>query len=491
MLRVVSTGNFDNSIHTSENTMVKLMLTSPDKLSSKLVRLWGQDSDKLPLTHMTLGQGESGVKKVNEVEYYLNVIGRMTFTDEIEYNQYGPSDKPGYGGAPFYLYAKTNRFTVQFGLIGPDGKTRARIMEAGQEIPGRGFRFTCQLKSTKSNSFVDPTMLDTGKTWVMTAPTVSESLSDGNKTNVMGPGKIHNQIAFNRYSKNIAGNLANKVTQIEFPTESGGTTNLWINEEMRQFDIQLRQMNEEFNWTSEYNRAVDGSVSMKDYRTGLPITEGAGAFEQVREQNHDTYGYRLTLDKIKTVISTVFDGTPDDGKMDIAMFAGDGMIDDFDMAIKSDLTSSGFTMAMGDKAISGEGGKLSYGAYFTQYRDIKGNTISVKPLALLNNGSIAEVQKKNGLIHPRTKKPMSSHSAIFLDMSTYEGENNVKMVQMTGQEEINAIYKGLSPVPASWGAMGGNNMIATKVDESSFEKKMSTGIAIMNTRNCFALDCEL
>lgn len=491
MLKIVSTGKFDNSEHTSENTMAKLMLTQPDKLTSKLVRLWGEDSDKLPLSHMTLGQGEGGIKKVNESDYYINVMGRMTYTDEVVYSQYASTDKPGLAGAPFHIYAKTNRFTYQFGLIGPDGKTRARIMEPGVEVPGKGYRFTCQIKSTKSTDYVDPALLAAGKVWVMTAPTVAESLSEGNKTNVMGPGKIRNQIAFQRFSKNIAGNLANKVTSIEFPTEDGGTTNLWVNEELRQFDVQLRQMHEEFNWISEYNKRADGSIVMKDYKTSNPIPEGAGAFEQVREQNYDTYGYRLTLDKVKTIVSTVFDGTPDDGSMDIAMFAGDGFIDDFDMAIKSDLTASGFTVAMGEKAISGEGGKLSYGAYFTQYRDIKGNTISVRPLALLNKGSVAEVQKMNGIVHPRTKKPMASHSAIFMDMSSYEGENNVQWVQMEGQEEINKVYAGMTPLPESWQAMVQGNLASTKVDEASFEKKMSTGLAIKNTRNCFMVECEL
>lgn len=492
MLKFVSTGKFDNSIHTSENTMVKLMLTKPDQLSPKLVRLWGADSDKLPLTSLTLGQGEAGVRKINEIEYTINVMGRMTYTDSCSYNQYGASDKPGIGGSSFYLYAKTNRFTVQFGLIGPDGKTRARIMKAGEEVPGRGYRFECQLKSTNTNDSVKPELLDVGKTWVMTAPTVAESLSTGNKTNVMGPGKIKNQISFQRYSKNIAGNLSNKITSIEFPTEGGGTTNLWINEEMRQFDLGLKQMNEEHNWLSEYNKTPEGEILLKDAETGEPIPEGAGVFEQVKEQNHDTYGFKLTLDKIKTVTSTVFEGTPDDGSMDIAMFAGDGFIDDFDMALKSNATSSGFTQTMGDKTISGEGGKLAYGAYFTQYRDIKGNTISVKPLSLLNNGSIAEVQRENGLIHPRTKKPLSSHSAWFIDMSRYEGENNVKMVQMKGQEEINKVYAGMSPLPAEWQAMVGDTKLgSTKVDEASFEKKLSNGIAISNTRNCFALECEL
>ena len=77
-----------------------------------------------------------------------------------------------------------------------------------------------------------------------------------------------------------------------------------------------------------------------------------------------------------------------------------------------------------------------------------------------------------------------------MDMSKYEGENNVQWVQMKGREEVNGIYKGMANIPDSWGAIE-SLMVSTKVDESSFEKMMSTGIAIKNTRNCFMLESVL
>ena len=43
--------------------------------------------------------------------------------------------------------------------------------------------------------------------WAMSAPTVSESYSKGNRSNTMGPAGMTSQLEFYRYSKEIAGNL--------------------------------------------------------------------------------------------------------------------------------------------------------------------------------------------------------------------------------------------------------------------------------------------
>ena len=61
--------------------------------------------------------------------------------------------------------------------------------------------------------------------------------SKGNRSNTMGPGKMTSQLEFHRYSKEIAGNLANMITEYEFKNGSGKASRLWINEEMRQFQI--------------------------------------------------------------------------------------------------------------------------------------------------------------------------------------------------------------------------------------------------------------
>lgn len=229
---------------------------------------------------------------------------------------------------------------------------------------------------------------------------------------------------------------------------------------------------------------------MKDYDSGQPIPEGAGVLEQVRENNYDTYGFYLTLQKLKNTISEVFDKDSDTGKMEVVLYCGDGFADDFDMAIKSDVNANGFQQSLGDQMISGSDGALSYGNYFTQYKDIRGNRITLRPLHLLNRGLWAENDKSNGNLHPRTGKPMSSHVGIFIDHSIYNGDRNVRLVRQTGQADIVGVYKGLAPIPASWGQTF-NNWIAKDEDASSYERKFSKGINIDNTTGCFMLQCKL
>ena len=490
-VREIKRGDYVTDGYSNEHTISKLMIEKSDRLHSTLTYLWGMDSDKFPLTTMTEGNEMSGgIKEVTNVEYHWDVMGKAKNNDEVVYFDAVSNPEPGKNNRPFYVYFKTNLLIEQYGLLAPDGVTRCRVMEAPKKEGEGKWRYTLELKTTDPTAFVPLDNLTTGKFWVMGAPTIPESFSRGNRSNVRGPGKMHNQISFLRYSKHIGGNLANKVVDIQFPTESGGTTNRWINEEMRQFEIDMRLYNEEHWWTSEYNRLPNGELIMKDYDSGEPIPEGSGMFEMIKETNYDTYGYYLTIQKLKNTINEVFDKDSDTGNMEVVLYCGDGFADDFDYAIKSDVSANGFQQALGEKMISGGMGNLSYGNYFTQYVDIKGNRITLKKLHLLNRGLWAENDKANGNIHPRSGKPMSAHVGLFVDHSVYNGERNVRMVRQMGQADIVGVYKGLSPVPESWGASFGN-WIATDEDKSSYERKFSKGINIANTTGCFMLQCRL
>jgi hypothetical protein len=493
MIGTVTKAAFDDSVHTSENTLVRLMLSKTDKLSKRLIYQWGKDSDKFPLTFLTEGQeGKVSEHEVNSIEYTLDIMGRISNTDEIAYAEYAAGGTVGLGYAPFNIYMKTNKFTRDFGFIAADGSTTGRIMTEGQLVPGKGYKFVCELKATAPTQSLSTDLLQAGKIWVMTAPTIAEQLSRGNKTSVIGPAKLKNQLSFHRYTKAIAGNQANRVVDIEFEMDGGGTTNLWINEEMRQFDTIMYQMNEEELWNATYNRLADGSIVMKDYLSGEKIPSSAGVIEQVKSQNHDTYGEVLPLEKIQNMMSVVTDNSPDDGRLELVLYVGKGFEEDFDLAIKADARFNNFSLALGDQIISGTEGGLSYGNYFRQYRDIAGNTVTLKRLNMLDFGAVAEVQRLNGIVHPRTRRPLSSHSAILLDQSVYNGERNVKMAYLKGNREVMGVYRGLTVIPDSWGVVF--ELVPTlsgDIDKASYEKKFSKGVAIGNTQNCFYLSCEL
>jgi hypothetical protein len=78
----------------------------------------------------------------------------------------------------------------------------------------------------------------------------------------------------------------------------------------------------------------------------------------------------------------------------------------------------------------------------------------------------------------------------MLDMSTYEGVRNIRKVRQKGQIYHQGVLKGLTPIPASWGAVP-NNSISTTVDKSSYEIKNSYGLQVNNATKMMQLKCVL
>ena len=488
-LREVSRGNYDDRGYSNEATIAHLALQKPSEINNILTYTYGHDDDRFPLTFLTEGQGAAGVVDIDTVQWTWKTMGRLKFNDYIV-NVPGGTTDVGKGGAMFDVEFATHWLIEQYGLIAPDGRTQVRIMKDKGPGAHGGYVYTLKLTDPNPNSVVDAPNLEVGKFWSMTAPTIPESYSKGNRSNVMGPGKMTSQLEFHRYSKEIAGNLSNVIVTYEFKTKSGGTTNLWINEEMRQHDITIRVMDEERLWLAEYNRNELGEVTLIDPDNGNPIPHTAGMQQICRESNYDTYGEYLTINKIERSIGDVLDKTTDSGITEVVLAGGKGFMYDFDDAIRNDARSEGFATPLGDKMIEDFDGGLSYGKYFRRYKTVDNHIITVKHLAFLDKGSIAENDRSNGNVHPRTGLPMSSHQAFLLDMSTYDGVRNVRKVRQKGQIYHQGVIKGLTPIPASWGAVPGNSL-GTEVDASRYEIKNSYGLQVNNTTKMMQLKCVL
>lgn len=488
-LREVSRGNYDDRGYSNEETIAHLMLSKPEELNNTLTYTYGMDDDRFPLTFLTEGQGTAGVKDIKTVQWTWKTMGRMKFNDYVLWFNTA-NTTPGKGGTMFDVEFATHWLIEQYGLIAPDGITQVRIMKDLGEGTHGGYLYRLKLTTPDPNAFVDPDNLAVGKYWSMTAPTISESYSKGNRSNVMGPGKMTSQLEFHRYSKEIAGNISNVIVTYEFKTKNGGTTNLWINEEMRQHDIQLRIMDEERLWLAEYNRNENGEVLLIDPDNGQPIPHTAGMMQICRESNYDTYGEVLTLNKIERTIGDILDKDTDTGSMEVVLMGGKGFMEDFDQAIRNEANANNFATPLGDKMIEDFEGGLSYGKYFRRYKTVDGHVITVKHLPFLDTGTLAENAKANGMIHPRTGRPMTSHQAFLIDLSTYNGERNVRKIRQKGQIYKIGILKGLTDIPASWGAVP-NNAISTEIDMSRYEIKNSYGLQVNNATKMFHLKCVL
>ena len=487
-MRVLSQGKYEDRGYSNEESIAYLQLQKPVEINAFLTYNYGMDDDRFPLSFMTEGQGTSGTVDIATVQWTWSTMGRMKFTDFVTYFNTA-NTKPGLGGAEFEVHFSTHWFIEQYGLIAPDGKTQVRVQkDLGESAYGYGY--ILKLTSPNPNAFIDPEMLAKGKYWSMSAPTVSESYSKGNRSNSMGPGKMSSQLEFQRYSKEIAGNLANVITEYEFKTKGGGTSKLWINEEMRQFHLNMRVMNEERLWMAEYNRNANGEVLLKDRDNGKPIPHTSGMLEICRESNYDTYGEYLPINKIKRTVGDVIDRDTDTGTMDIVLMGGKGFLEDFDESMKMDAKENGFLTPLGDKEIQGMGGNLEYGAYFRKYKTVDGHTITAKHCSFFDKGTIAEAAKQNGMIHPRSGLPITSHQACFIDFSSYEGHRNVRMVRQKGQIYKAKVIEGMTDIPACWG-LPNTNHAATEVDMARYEVKSSLGLQVDNSNKMFLLKCVL
>ncbi len=199
--------------------------------------------------------------------------------------------------------------------------------------------------------------------------------------------------------------------------------------------------------------------------------------------------FQATLKKLKNTVGDVMYGATDTGKMTVILYGGLGFLEDFDTSIKTEATSAGFVQALGNTQMNtGTVGShdLVYGTYFGAYKHVDGHTIITKHLQILDYGARAENSPK----HPITGKPLTSHTGIFVDQSTYDGIKNVQMMTQKGRSLIRGIEKGMSPVPESW---GGNNttIVSSEQDKSSMHLLSSKGININRDNHCFLLECVI
>lgn len=487
-MRVLETGRYDDRGYSNEESIANLMLQSPVEINAFLTYNYGLDDDRFPLTFMTEGQGAKGTDTVATVQWTWKTMGRMKFIDYVTYFNTS-NTKPGLGGAEFEVHFATHWFIEQHGLIAPDG-TQYRIQKDLGES-AYGYAYILAPVNPDPTAYCDVDNLAKGTYWSLAAPTVSESYSKGNRSNSMGPGKMTSQLEFFRFSKEVAGNISNVVTKYQFQQGEGdGTTNLWIGEEMRQFSLHMRVMNEERLWLSTYNRLPDGTIKLKDRDNGKPIPRTAGMLEICRESNFDTYGEFLTLTKLERTVGDVLNKDTDDGTMEIVLMAGKGFIQDFQYAIENEAMSKGFITPLGEKKIMDNGNGLAYGKYFNKYITPDGHIITVKHCSFFDKGTIAEAAKANGQIHPRSGLPITSHQACFIDFSTYKGERNVRVIRQKGQEYIAKVIEGMTPIPASWGVATSNRAV-TEIDMSSYQIKGTMGLQVNNTTKMFLLQCKL
>lgn len=486
--RVVQHESFGDEGYTNNLSLTKARMTNPDTLNPVITHLMGKESKKFPLLFLTEGQrGGTKYVEIQDVEYDWPVFGRLRRTDAVASTEYVTGDKPGLGGTAVIVTFKTRWLKYQHNVTSPLG-VQCRVMSKPEKV-ANGYRYQLDIIRTNNTTYVPLSELAPNTLWAMSAgANVSESYSVGNESNKQFPGKLKNQIGILRKSYEVGGNVSQRMMTFHFPKGAGGMSNYYLPFEEWQHEMQFKEAVEESLWESKYNRDENGTIMNIDPDTQLPIPFGAGIKEQI--PNRDTYGI-LTARKIKNVVSEVTYGATDTENMNITLFTGKGGKEDFSNAIMNEMSGwSAYDGAL-NSTITGGPRNLVYGAFFTGFRHIDGHIINVVELPYLDFGGTAE----NAPRHPISGKPMTSHEMHFVDMSTYDGENNIKLVTQKGRSLIRGIEQGMTLLSGvDYGSYKGNVMdiqLSTSQDKTAIHYLKTCGVAIRRNTHCFSLYCNI
>jgi hypothetical protein len=475
---------FSSETYTDKNMILNITDTKPTVIDKKLTYMWGKDSNRFPLLTLTQGQGSIGetIKiKGSDTQYTFPVMGRLrtifrcvravgsTQDDLIE------------------VEFADNWLIYQHTAISPSG-IHFRAQNDGIQTSTGTYRYRLQKMSGNPNEIAPASDFNNGIAWALGISSIPASKSDGNRSNKQGTTNATNQYSYYRFSQDIAGNIDNAVMEFEVDLEGGGTTNLWMPFEQRQWELQRRDMMEDDSWHSVYNRDINGVIHLKDEKTGEYIPKGAGVKDILRASGmYETFSV-LQLSRMKRIMNRVLDATNGEAK-EWVFHCGKGFAEMFNDAIYVDAKSKNYFMTLGDVNINDSNdGFLSYGAYFNRFKLINGGYLTIKLTDIFDNGLRAKQARANGQIYRGL--PITSYQGVLLNYSVDDdGRRNIQFVEEEGSFK-QAVYEGMANLPACWG-MANSAKIGDKKDIASYEVLGSQGINILKPTSCYWLECNL
>lgn len=491
-IRRLKSDDYDSRGYSDENALAKLGVTEMSTISKKMTYTYGEE-DATEFSFLAMAASRGGSRKVtgengnkatvNDVQYKWATMGKMRHTVTVNSIINATNVKLGIGNTKFNIAMEDRWGIVDYGLLSPSGDYEVQISKITPMSSGK-FDYQLELRAGIVTDYIPAGEFAAGKVWALTPPKVPESGSLGNEHRIMSPGEMTNQVSFSRYTHKIQGNVSNKVSVYEFSgndTHNGSPTNLWINEEQRQVDIWMRRQLNNDIYIQKYNRAADGEIALKYYENDKPIPIGAGVRETIKTMGtYIPYGNNLPFSLLDNTLLTSRSNSERSSNKVVhgGLLFGRALNDMLVDKVKAD---KAYETLGGYRITNSKSGGLAYGGKpFTVYTTPEMDTITyVHDKMFDKKGLLGDLDIENGNLHS-SGLPRSSGTGVVM---SYANEN-IEYVSMEGQEWLTGIYRGITPIPASWKSADtskdGTINLATTKDESSYEHKLSIGFNMKN-----------
>lgn len=458
---------------TDTNSLVNALMEKPEELSPIITHLAGREEKKFPLSFMTEGVGNT--RSIDRFEYEYRVKTHEVNVRPVS-NATNLTAAQGASGQIFKLTFPDKFFIFPYTLVSQTG-VLARIMAEPQPVAG-GYEYSLKLVSPDQASMPADDVAN-GALFGMLFASVGIDFSRGNASNWTAPGLVRSKIGTVRKSYHMSGNAKDYVAQFELPLKEGSSTKLWMDYEEYRHMLKFKEECEMYYWYGQKTYGSNGVNEMLD-ENGQPVLAGPGLFEQII--NKDTYS-TLTQKKIENTIGDLFYGMTDATDKQVTLFTGIGGAREFDKALRnyySD-TNNSYLRTTESKFITGSGRSLGITGYFTSYDHIDGHRVNVVKVPLFDHGPVAQASRK----HPETGLPLESYRMTFVDQSSYDGENNLQMINKKGREMLRWCVAG-SVVPKGFAE---TDTRASDIDGASVHMLKTAGILLRRFDTSLDLQC--
>ena len=458
---------------TDTNSLVNALMEKPEELSPIITHLAGREEKKFPLSFMTEGVGNT--RSIDRFEYEYRVKTHEVNVRPVS-NATNLTAAQGANGQIFKLTFPDKFFIFPYTLVSQSG-VLARIMAEPQPVAG-GYEYSLKLVSPDQANMPAADVAN-GALFGMLFASVGIDFSRGNASNWAAPGLVRSKIGTVRKSYHMSGNAKDYVAQFELPLKEGSSTKLWMDYEEYRHMLKFKEECEMYYWYGQKTYGTNGVNEMLD-ENGQPVLAGPGLFEQII--NKDTYS-TLTQKKIENTIGDLFYGMTDATDKQVTLFTGIGGAREFDKALRnyySD-TNNSYLRTTESKFITGSGRSLGITGYFTSYDHIDGHRVNVVKVPLFDHGPVAQASRK----HPETGLPLESYRMTFVDQSSYDGENNLQMINKKGREMLRWCVAG-SVVPKGFAE---TDTRASDIDGASVHMLKTAGILLRRFDTSLDLQC--
>lgn len=423
-----------------QNKLTNALMTEPHKVSSTISYLFGYFNQGNIIDFITNGMGKTMTIENNQYEWNVMIEHDKAITildAKWQGSSIASTDLPGISQTPITLWLPEKWFGPGAIIAFDDHEYQARIVSEPYQ-DGDAYVYTIVIADGKNESYIDPTLLAAGKEVSRIGSAYEEHSEEADIFNYSTPFKLRNHLTTMRATYDITGSAYSSVMVVALrDPKSGKSSYYWADYQewvaMRQWYERIDMM----TMYSQYNAKADGTVSLKG-TNGRPVYIGAGLLQQIAPANRKYYT-TLTLDILDSFMSDLSYNQRGFGERKFLGLSGEMGMRELDRVLRE--KASGYTL-VDTKFVSGSGQELTLGGQFTTYKGLNGTELTLKHFPLYDNTVF------NRKKHPISGKPVESYRMTFFDISSRDGQSNLRKVVRKDREMV-MWYTGGSVAPGS------------------------------------------